>query len=380
MEILALALIIIIAIRIQAVAFKKLVFKKLDYKCAFSVSEAHEGDDIFLVETVLNKKLLPIPWLKIEIHSSRWLDFAGTRSYVAQESRHVTSNFLLRSYQKTTRKWKLKCLKRGVYSTENVTLVAGDPLGITTNSIPYRVDANIVVYPELVSLEDLFTPSNYLQGETVIKRWIVDDPFMISGVREYTPWDSMDKIHWGATAKAGHLMVKKNDFTSQVSLTIILNIQSQEFEYQSVLNRKLIELGIKVAATLLDRALRKGIPVRLATNGCTIDDNRNMIFTGEASGRDHVCELLKILAKLELKNIRDFENLLEDISDNIRNNEVVLISSYLNEEICNQARALKRGRNSVSIILLHSAENLNLPGDLDIYFLSGVETTNAREN
>ena len=85
MEILALALIAFAVISVQAFLFRRFAFKKLEYKCEFSVNEAHEGDDIYLVETAYNGKLLPVPWLKVELNSSRWLDFAGTRSILAQE-------------------------------------------------------------------------------------------------------------------------------------------------------------------------------------------------------------------------------------------------------------------------------------------------------
>lgn len=112
MEIIALALIFAAALWLQVWLFARHAFTKLEYRCEFSSSEAHEGDSLYLVETVYNRKLLPVPWLKVDIHSSRWLDFAGTCSVVAQDSRRVTSSFILKGYQKVTRKWKLKCLKK----------------------------------------------------------------------------------------------------------------------------------------------------------------------------------------------------------------------------------------------------------------------------
>ena len=72
MEVLALALVVLVIISLQAYIFKKFGFKKLEYKCEFSTSEANEGDEIYLIETVYNGKLLPIPWLKVELNTSRW--------------------------------------------------------------------------------------------------------------------------------------------------------------------------------------------------------------------------------------------------------------------------------------------------------------------
>ncbi|MCX7921196.1 MAG: DUF58 domain-containing protein [Clostridia bacterium] len=370
MEIIALLIIVIVAITLQGRIFKKWVLKKLEYKCEFGVNEAHEGEDIFLVETVYNRKLLPVPWLKAEIFSSRWLHFAEASSVVTQESRYVTSNFLLRGRQKITRRWNLKCLKRGIFKISRVTLVAGDLLGTVTDSLPVDVNTELVVYPEVISLEDMFVPANYMQGDTVVKRWIIDDPFLVSGTREYTPRDSMNRIDWRATAKTGNLMVKKNDFTSQFNYTVILNIQSLENEYYGTIYKELVELGIKAAATIIDKALRGGTPVRLATNGSTANGGGQAVFTSAASGAEHVRSLMRLLATLVLKSVRDFEDFLEGVSDGIDNTSVILITSYVNQSIVHTARLMKAKGNRVTIILLNVIETRDIPSDIDIYFLS----------
>jgi len=336
------------------------------------MKEAHVGDELFLVETVHNRKLLPVPWLKIDIHSSRWLDYAGTKSVISQENRRVTSNYLLKGYQKVTRYWKLTCLKRGVFTIDKVTLISGDLLGYSSVSVPVTVDATIVVYPDTVNLENMFINTNYLQGDTIVKRWIIDDPFITAGSREYTPHDPMNRIHWPATAKQGRLMTRKNDFTSILKMTIVLNIQSVEFEYESVVYKERIEMGIRVVATLLDRALRMGIPVRFATNGCTTDERQKTIFTGEASGKEHVGEIMKVLSKLELRNVKDFELFMDDVAGYMENDEVIIITSYINEGICEIARAMSRHGNIVKFFILDKfIEPGRLPGDIETYIFSG---------
>ena len=371
MDVIALALIFAIVLGLQMFLLCRYGFYKLNYKCEFSVSEAHEGDSIYLIETVYNSKLLPVPWLKVDIHSSRWLDFAGTCSVIAQDNRRVTSSFMLRSYQKTTRKWNLKCLKRGVFITENVTLVTGDLLNFRVVSIPVAVNACLMVYPEIVDIDELFTPVNLLQSDRVVNRWIVDDPFMVSGAREYTPGDPLNRIHWPTSARTGRLMVKKNEFTSQRSLTVLLNMQSQLYEYADTINKAIAELGIKATATLLDRALKEGTPVRFGTNGCTTPDSRQAIFTGEAADKEHISELFKILARLLMKNVKDFEALLDDVLPVLENTEVVIITAYLSKRLCEQADQLGLAGNTVSIILLDTVFEEDVkPESAELYVLT----------
>ncbi len=371
MDVIALAIIFGVCLWLQMFLFCTYVFHKLEYKCEFSVSEAHEGDNIYLVETVCNRKLLPVPWLKVDIHTSRWLGFAGTCSVVAQDSRRVTSSFLLKSYQRTTRKWKLKCLKRGVFTTENVTLVGGDLLNYRVVSRAVAVNATLMVYPEIVDLERMFTPVNLMQSDKAVNRWIIDDPFMVAGAREYASGDPLNRIHWPASARCGRLMVRKNEFTSQQSLTVLLNMQSQLYEYTDTVNKRIAEIGIKVAATLFDRALKEGTTVRFGTNGCTSADARQIIYTGEAGDKDHITELFMILARLLMKNVKDFESLLDQVLPTIENTQVVIVTAYLSKRINKQIELLVADGNSVSVILLDTVFEAGVkPGNVEIYLLS----------
>ncbi len=380
MDVIALLLIFVGVLWLQAYIFGNYTFSKLDYSCKFSVSEAHEGDTIYLVETVYNGKLLPVSWLKVDIHTSRWLDFAGMCSVLAQDDRRVTSSFLLKSYQKTTRKWKLKCIKRGVFHTENVTLIGGDLLNLCNNSEALPVNITLMVYPEIVDLDELFVPVNLLQSDKVVSRWIIDDPFMFSGIREHTLNDPLNRIHWPATARTGKLMARKNEFTSQQNLTVILNMQSKLYEFTNVINRRIAELGIKVAATLFDKALREGTPVVFATNGCTSEDAKQPIITSEAADKDHITELFKILAGLMMKSIKNFESLLEDMSPNVVNSETIIITAYLSKDLCTQADRMADEGNSVCIILLDTEyENGAKPETAELYMLSDGNWLKAEE-
>lgn len=374
MEIITLIVIIIAAIFIQNLLFEKRVFTNLDYNCQFSVKSAIEGDTIYLVETVQNKKLLPVPWLKADIHSSRWLDFAETSSVVNQDSRRVTSCFFLKSYQKTTRSWKVKCSKRGVFSIENVTLVGGDLFQYGRESIAIPIGAELVVYPEVINIDEIFVPAKFLQGDNIVKRWIIDDPFIISGTREYTSRDSMNKIHWQATAKAGKLMVRKNEFTSQLSVTVILNTQSIEHEYDMVVFTERIEIGIKAAATILDSSLKMGMPARFATNGTVYENGREPVMTVEASGHEHYGEILKILAKLKMKNVIDFGYFLKESCCSFENTDIFLITAYIDENILEFIEDSKGLGNKVKLIFLNGySKEVDQRVNTEIYYISDSE-------
>lgn len=371
MEILALIIMALFFIFCQEYILIKYLFHKLDYSCKFSVDKACEGDDIFFEEVIHNRKFIPVPWIKAEIYTSRWLEFANKDVVTAQESRFITSNFYLRSYQKTTRRWKVKCLKRGVYDIDKVTLVGGDLLGIFSSiSSVLSTKAELLVYPATIRLERSFIPASLTLGDTIVKRWIIDDPFIFAGTRQYNPGDSLNRIHWKATAKQGSLMVRKNDFTTHLRVAIILNIQSQDIEPDDVIYKEYIEFGIKVAATILERTKQEGLSVRFASNGGTVGGSENVIFTGEANSKEHVNDLLEIISRLKLRKNQEFESFLEEVSLHYENTEVIILTSYLTEKICEIISKIKRVNNSVSIIGLNAisiSDSLKGYEGLDIY-------------
>jgi len=369
MEIIALIIIIYVVLKLQGLIYKRYVFYNINYECQFSKSECFEGDELLLIESIENNKFLPVLWLKVSIHSSEWLSFAASRSIISNESRHAMSSFFLRGYQKTTREWRLKCLKRGVFTIENVTFISGDLFGLKSISIPVPVNTTLKVYPSIINLEDRFIAASFQQGDTIVKRWIIDDPFIISGAREYNPGDSMNRIHWHATARTGNLMVKKYDFTSQHSLTIVFNVQSVENEYQETVDKDIIEFGIKVVATILDKGLSSGIPVRMCINGTGVNWGSDTVFTKESAGKEHVCGLMEILAELKLKANKSFELFMDEISSDVKNSEVIIITPYTSEGIIEKAREMQNNTNRITLLLLDTDGIENIPEDIYSYYI-----------
>ena len=113
MEFLYVILLIAAVAAAQALVYKKRAFQGLEYDCVFDQQEVSEGDEIKLVETVSNRKLLPLPWLRSELTTSMYLDFAGSQSLIADETRFVPSFFMMRGFRRTVRSWNVHCSKRG---------------------------------------------------------------------------------------------------------------------------------------------------------------------------------------------------------------------------------------------------------------------------
>lgn len=382
MEFLALLLIILFAVFAQNWIFEHWGLKKLDYHCRLSTDEAVQYDEIELVETIVNRKWLPAPWLKSEITVSRDLDFAGAQSVVTDKSRFVPSFFMVRSYQKVERVWKVNCTRRGEMEIQKIVLVSTDLFGNVTLSRPVETDAHVLVLPKPFDLEEMFFAPKNLTGDTVVRKHLLEDPFFFSGVREYTGHESMNQIHWNASVKEQNLMVYQHDSTSSQTLTVLLNMQSRERDFSEV--PVLLEGCIRTCAAVLENTLTEQIPVRLMVNGniseSLLKTHQGLVST-QSWGQEHILELYRLLAKLKYGISDSFDDYLMDISDSVTSSDIVIVTSYLTDTICEFIRLKQRQGIRVKCFILGRISEEEIPDDLDLFCLREQynEQTQSRE-
>ena len=123
MELIAVILLVLLVLFGEVGLYRRRGLEGLSYRCHFSETECTEGESLQFVETVTNDKTLPVPWLKAELTTSRWLDFPEANSAVTGENRFVSSFFSVRSRSRVSRVWEITCEKRGVYEMEHIVLV-----------------------------------------------------------------------------------------------------------------------------------------------------------------------------------------------------------------------------------------------------------------
>lgn len=367
MEILVMLLLIGAAAVGQMLLYAGRVFRHLEYSCQLSREEAEEGEEIEILETVVNRKWLPLPWLKSEITTACWLDFAGAQSVVTDKTRFVPSFFMVKSYQRVQRAWKVKCLKRGVFRLQSAVLVASDLLGMSTLSQPVEVDSQILVLPGEIDVPARFSSPRHMFGEFPVRRNLLPDPFFIAGVREYALGDPMNRIHWAASARLQKLMVYQNEYTAQQSAAVLLNIQSREFESREVIDAPAVEDAIRVCAWLFREVAGQGVPLRFIANGPVEAKSRVPVVSEEYFGPEHVHDLLVILARLELMSTQPFGDFLAEMYDGITASNIFLVTAYINEQILDFAREKARGGAQVKIFV--SAVLDEVPQDVEVYCL-----------
>ena len=324
-----------ILLLLVSIIYQRHALTAVSYSRYFSTKAAYEGDCLEMVEEIINAKFLPLPWLRLESSIARGLEF-GRQDNLGIHAGDIYQNhislFYLRPYRHIKRRHLVTCERRGFYRLESVTMTTGDLFGLSSRVQSFQLQLELLVYPKLIDLTDLPLPIHSWLGELAVKRWIVEDPFLTAGIREYSSGDSLGLVNWKATARTGIMQVHKKDYTADSRLVICLNVEISDSMWRTVTDLERIELGIRYAATIAEYALQHGLEIKFICNGRLEESEfREPVHSGVISGLE---ELLELLSKLTLDRTLPMSRLLElQAEDGNRDSDFLIISCHRGAEL-----------------------------------------------
>ncbi len=340
--------------------YRKYALARMEYTRDFSKQEAFEGETVVMTERIVNRKLLPLPWLRLESAIPSALVFGGRDDLDIRGGKmlqHHLSVFALRPYRQIVRKHHVYCARRGVYRLHTASMTSGDPFGIVPRSIQVPLQLSLTVFPRPVRWTELPLPSRSWLGEIAVRRWTNEDPFRNAGVRSYQSGDSLNAIHWKATARTGTLQAHKKDYTADRRLMIVMNLETSETMWKTVTNTARVELGIRWAAAIAHVAADSGIEVGFLCNGWQDGKPGVPIRLEPHSGEVQRYRLLRTMAGIELEAIAAMKDLLlEDIRHNRTAVEYVIISCHQGKLLSETAQQAKEAGSDIHWLLIPEAE------------------------
>ncbi|GHU76772.1 hypothetical protein AGMMS49992_23030 [Clostridia bacterium] len=345
---------------LQSFVFRVTGKRGLTYRRAFSKTHAFEGETVELVEVIRNAKLLPVPWLRVESRMSPFLIFENSKilSTNKDDEREIEgdqyhrSSFYVGIFAQITRRHRVKLARRGYYPVGSVAMTGGDLFGLSQWTATLDTGAAVTVYPALLDGSEWGIPSSRWQGDLTVKRWIVQDPFLVSGIRPYQAGDAQRDVHWAATARMGTLQVKTHDFTSDPRLLVILNVQTKEHQWTDLMDyeQSRIEHGISLAASLTLRMLEAGLEAGFACNAPTFGETAPLVIQPRRS-QQQAEAVLDALARLVVKRARNFPTFIDDLG-RITGMDILILSCYDSDLIQERIAGLRAMGNSVALDIL----------------------------
>lgn len=331
--------------------YRKTAFKNLSYTRTISRDKVFEGERIELIESISNLKLTPLPWLRVESKISPWLRFKSGENLTITDEQFHKSIFFLRSYSNITRRHEIKCIRRGCYDLSHVSLSAGDLLGLDVFQKDVDGNAILYVYPTILSSEELSQDALRWQGDIIVKRWILPDPIMVNGLREYRSGDSQKDIHWKASARNNTLYVKTRDYTVSPRVLLVLNIDPQEqfWGYFTPEQADSLEYALRYIATFTNWAFSNGMEIGFYSNAATTIDSSTSISIKPACSAPHLEAILQTLACAVIKQHETFYRTVDNlIHEEPREMDILILTSFWNESLESRAKSLRAFGNSVT--------------------------------
>ena len=247
-----------------------------------------------------------------------------------------------------SRAWRIATYlsRRGTYQTGQVEVTSQDPFGLFRLSRRFLEPQNYVVFPAALPLPDLDPGMANLPSDSRITRrsdHITPDS---SAVREYAHGDSFRSIHWPYTARMNTLMVKEFDTGMSAEAWVLLDMfRLSHVGGDDVDNTE--ELGVTIAASLINRFLELSMPAGLAANA-----EQTYVFRPDSSP-SQLGRLMEPLASMRAMGNIPLERFIYDLRSHLtRFNSLTVITPSRHTEWIPPLQRLRRQGVNVRLVYI----------------------------
>jgi uncharacterized protein (DUF58 family) len=251
---------------------------------------------------------------------------------------------------KSKRNWKIGilCERRGAYTVGPVKVTTGDPFGLFRFSREFGEARPVLVLPRAEDLPYFGSPIAQLPGDGVVRKRTHYVTPNASGVREYYPGDSLNRIHWPSTARLGRLMVKtfEMDPTSNIWVVLDMNDAPQVGEG----NDSTEEYGVRVATSLANHFLQADRLLGLMAHG------KEKLTLDPARGSKQYGRILETLAMAKADGQTSISEVLASEARAFgRNTTLILITSSLDESWMAAVQEIIQHGTRVAVVFVDPA-------------------------
>jgi uncharacterized protein (DUF58 family) len=223
----------------------------------------------------------------------------------------------------------------------------------------------LLVYPLIFDLTSFPNPAGLLPGGEALRRRTHQITPNAAGIREYTPGDPLNRIHWVSTARRDRLMVKEFELDPLADVWIFLDaarsVQAAlpqpplSYEVEDFWKRKVKiplppsteEYSVSIAASLARYLIQQERAVGLVSAG------QHLTLLPPDRGGRQLSKILEALALSQANGSLPLRGLLETQARHItRGSTVILITPSAAAELALVAdHLLRQGLRPIAILL-----------------------------
>jgi len=212
---------------------------------------------------ITNKSGYWIPWMLIDDKiAKRYTKLPP----VALNLLVATVQLFSFSPKKTTlHRYALQTQRRGYYQLGPTLLETGDLLGLHRSFRIANQPSYLTVLPRLTVLEGIEISSRRPMGEMKVEDRVLEDPTLMTGLREYRAGDPINRVHWKATARTGTLHTRVFQPTCVQGAMLLLDMHESTNPQKHEPVRT--DLAVSAAASIAHWLYQNAEPFGLISNG-----------------------------------------------------------------------------------------------------------------
>jgi len=335
---------------------------------------------------VANDSWLPKLWLEVRDYST----------LPEHQVSHVISP--LGAHKTHVKSIRTRCGQRGRFTLGPLMLSSGDPFGLfrTSRRLAEPHETSFIVLPATIDLPAFAPLVGFLPGGDMVHRRTSYVTTNVSGVREYAPGDSLNRIHWPSTARTGRLISKEFELDPTADIWLLVDLdraaqaelplldtawQKPRLPWEAgptvLLRPSTVEYGVTITASLAKHFIARDRSV-----GFMAYCPQREIIPADR-GERQLAKILETLAVIRADGLIPLAEVITAEGTSLKRNTTVIIVTASSERVwIAPARDINhRGVRVISILIDpqsfgHTRSNQELVDELTI---SGISTYLVRE-
>lgn len=300
----------------------RLSAEKLHIRCFADHILAEPEEVVAWKAEVENRGLLPILFVRLredfpnaaKLHADEtWMELHRIDSF---QRWHIEEKFSQMPRQRSKRTLRISFADRGVYEIGRYHLAAGDLLGFSEYGFS-GPGTELVIMPRRSENMGAIQALGGFLGDISVRRYILEDPILTVGFREYTGREPMKAISWTRTAAAGTMQVKQYDYTAEQTVQVLLNVEGASEEA--------LEECFRLTRSVCETLERRKIPYAFRTNGNLPGPVGKVFYLADGLGSTHLSTILYGLGKADSTCFFSLRYLVTNTLSHRRSNEAYIL-------------------------------------------------------
>ena len=282
----------------------RLGLKGVEYDVHPSKAVAEPDEPLQLITVIVNRRRRFLPFIRLNEDVPEALDIVGDRrpaTLLSSRGALVSTAYMM-PRQKLTRRTDFSVHQRGRFLFLGATLEAGDFLGLRTVSRRYDVFRELVILPRSIPSAEVERLMGGWMGERSVNRFIMEDPVLTLGFRDYTGREPIKQISWKQTARMGRMIVSCQDYTVERTVTVMLNADTMAF---GTYGAQMLDGALSLCRGVCEALEHRRIPYSFITNARCQGAPDGFGEVGDGLGQAHLNVVLEGLGRADFAGSGD---------------------------------------------------------------------------